>query len=259
MRSDPEHEQRNGAGLASVTATGLGKHYRLGQLRSLGQTTRKLLRRPQGPVPGIEALSDVNFTVGRGDAVGIVGTNGSGKSTLLQILAGTTLPTAGEMRVHGRVLPLLAVGLGFHPDLTGRENVTLFASSLGVPRRTIAERMDDVTTFAELERHMDTPVKRFSSGMVSRLSFAIAVQFPADIYVFDEVLAVVDGEFRDSCLTEIKRLHSHGRTIFFVSHSLDQVVDVCDQVMWFDRGTLKEMGPTEQILSAYERSLTHTG
>lgn len=256
MRSERQHERLNGAGPASVTATGLGKHYRLGQLRSLGQTTRKLLRRPQA-TPGIEALADVNFSVLQGEAIGIVGTNGSGKSTLLQILAGTTLPTAGELRVHGRVLPLLAVGQGFHPDLTGRENVTLFGSSLGVPRRTIAQRMEDVTTFAALERHMDTPVKRFSSGMVSRLSFAIAVQFPADIYVFDEVLAVVDGEFRDSCLTEIKRLHANGRTIFFVSHSLDQVIDVCDQVMWFDRGTLKEMGPTQQVLSAYQRSLTH--
>ncbi len=149
-------------------------------------------------VQGLEALLDVDFTVWRGEAVAIVGTNGSGKSTLLQLLAGTTLPTRGIMRVHGRVLPLLAVGLGFHPELTGRENVTLFASSLGIPRRTIESRMEDVTAFAELERHMDTPVKRFSSGMMSRLSFAIAVQFPADIYVFDEVLAVVDGEFQDA-------------------------------------------------------------
>ena len=257
MRSERSHPDLNGGRPASVTATGLGKHYRLGQLRSLGQTTRKLLRRPQGPMPSIEALADVNFTVARGEAVGIVGTNGSGKSTLLQILAGTTLPTSGELRVHGRVLPLLAVGLGFHPDLTGRENVTLFASSLRVPRATIAQRMDDVTAFAALERHMDTPVKRFSSGMLSRLSFAIAVQFPADIYVFDEVLAVVDGEFRDSCLTEIKQLHSQGRTIFFVSHSLDQITDVCDRVMWFESGTLREMGPTDPVLNAYERALSH--
>jgi lipopolysaccharide transport system ATP-binding protein len=125
----------------------------------------------------------VDLTVPRGEAIGLVGTNGSGKSTLLQIVAGTTLPTEGEVRVCGRVLPLLAVGHGFHPDLTGRENVTLFASSLGIPRATIEDQMEAVTAFAELEHHLDTPVKRFSSGMVSRLSFAIAVQFPADIYV----------------------------------------------------------------------------
>jgi ABC-2 type transport system ATP-binding protein/lipopolysaccharide transport system ATP-binding protein len=187
--------------------------------------------------------------------MGLVGTNGSGKSTLLQILAGTTLPTTGVMRVSGRVLPLLAVGLGFHPDLTGRENVTLFASSLGIPRGTIAASMDAVTAFAELGRHMDTPIKRFSSGMTSRLSFSIAVQFPADIYVFDEVLAVVDGEFRDRCLQEIKHLHAKGRTVFFVSHSLSQVLEVCERVMWFERGTIKQIGPTDVLLPAYERTL----
>ena len=132
----------------------------------------------------------MDFTVRRGEAIGVVGTNGSGKSTLLQLIVGTTLPTEGVMRVYGRVLPLLAVGMGFHIELTGRENVRLFAASLGLPRRTVEARMDAVTHFAELERHMDTPVKRFSSGMTSRLSFAIAVQFPADIYIFDEVLAM---------------------------------------------------------------------
>jgi lipopolysaccharide transport system ATP-binding protein len=252
MRSDSQHEN---AGPLAVSAEGIGKHYRLGQLRSLGQTARTVLRLSHRDPPGLEALADVHFTVSRGEAVGIVGTNGSGKSTLLQILSGTTLPTTGVMRVYGRVLPLLAVGLVFHPDLTARENVTVFASSLGIPRPTIASRMEAVTAFAELERHMDTPVKRFSSGMVSRLSFAIAVQFPADIYVFDEVLAVVDGEFRDRCLHEIKQLHAAGRTVFFVSHSLDQVADVCDQVMWFERGRLRRVDRTERLLPAYQQAL----
>jgi lipopolysaccharide transport system ATP-binding protein len=153
---------------------------------------------------------------------------------------------------------LLAVGLGFHPDLTGRENVTLFASSLGIPRKVITARMDAVSDFADLGRHMDTPVKRFSSGMLSRLSFAIAMQFPADIYVFDEVLAVVDGEFRDRCLGAIKSLHASGRTVFFVSHQLDQVADVSERVMWFEHGTLKRMGRTAELLEDYERSLKVT-
>jgi ABC-type polysaccharide/polyol phosphate transport system ATPase subunit len=198
-------------------------------------------------------LSGIDFTVLRGEAVGIVGTNGSGKSTLLQILAGTTLPTNGVMRVRGSVLPLLAVGHGFHPELTGLENVMLFAASLGFPRRVIESRVDAVTAFAGVERHMDTPVKRFSSGMVSRLSFSVAVQFPADIYVFDEVLAVVDGEFQARCLAEIKRLHASGRTVFFVSHNRDQVAEVCERVMWLERGVVREIGAAESVLAAYER------
>ena len=167
-------QDENGARPYAVSAVGLSKHYRLGELYSLPRTVRRLLGRGNADAgPGLEALRDVDFTVWRGEAVAIVGTNGSGKSTLLQLLAGTTLPTHGIMRVQGRVLPLLSIGLGFHPELTGRENVSLFASSLGIPRRTIESRMEHVTAFAELERHMDTPVKRFSSGMLSRLSFAV--------------------------------------------------------------------------------------
>jgi lipopolysaccharide transport system ATP-binding protein len=211
--------------------------------------------RDPNPHPGLEALADVDFTIWRGEAVGFLGTNGSGKSTILQLLTGTTLPTRGIMHVHGRVLPLLAVGLGFHPELTGRENVMLFASSLGIRRETIESRMDEVTAFAELERHMDTPVKRFSSGMTSRLSFAIAVQFPADIYIFDEVLAVVDGEFQERCLTEIKRLHADGRTVIFVSHHSHQVMDVCERAIWLNRGKLVAEGPTSEIVAAYEQAL----
>ena len=238
----------------AVTAVGLRKHYRLGQLSSLKQTANRLTGRT-GPAinSGFEALTGVEFTVRRGEAMGIVGANGSGKSTLLQILAGTTLPTEGTMRVRGRVLPLLAVGHGFHPELTGRENVMLFAASLGFPRRTVAARLDAVTAFAGIERHMDTPVKRFSSGMVSRLSFSVAVQFPADIYVFDEVLAVVDGEFQARCLAEIKRLHASGRTVFFVSHNREQVAEVCDQVMWLERGQVREIGAASGVLANYER------
>ena len=246
---------RNGAHPVSVAARSLGKHYQLGELYTLQQTVKRAVGRHQaGAPPGFEALSDVDFSVHRGESFGLVGGNGSGKSTLLQILAGTTVPTSGEMEVHGRVLPLLAVGTGFHPELTGRENVTLFASSLGVPRGAIADRMDAVGEFAEIERHMDTPIKRFSSGMLARLSFAIAMQFPADIYVFDEVLAVVDGEFEHRCLTEIKNLHAQGRTVLFVSHSLDQVADVCERVMWLDSGRVHEVGPANEVLATYAES-----
>lgn len=245
--------QGNGSQPAAVVAEGLGKRYRLGEHHSLQQSVNQLLGR-EAQAGGFEALVGVDFAVPQGQSLGIVGTNGSGKSTLLQILSGTTLPSSGVMRVRGRVIPLLAVGMNFHPELTGRENVALFAASLAVPRRVIASRMDAVSAFAELERHMDTPVKRFSSGMVSRLSFSIAMQFPADIYVFDEVLAVVDGEFQSKCLAEIKRLHREGRTIFFVSHSLDQVAEVCERTLWLERGAVRALGPTAEVLDEYARA-----
>ena len=244
----------NGAGPTAITAHGLRKQYRLGEHRNLRLTVNRLLRRPvENGQANLEALGGIDFTVHRGESLGIVGHNGSGKSTLLQILSGTTLPTGGKLRVCGRVLPLMAVGIGFHPELTGRENVKLFAASIGIPPKTVESRMEAVTRFAELERHMDTPTKRFSSGMLSRLSFAIAVQFPADIYVFDEVLAVVDADFRSLCLEEIKRLHRDGRTVIFVSHDRDQISDVCQRVMWLEDGRIQRLGPSDEVLAAYER------
>jgi ABC-type polysaccharide/polyol phosphate transport system ATPase subunit len=251
-------EHRNGTRPLAVSATGLRKYYRLGELQSLKRTmSRLVLHDRSGADPGLEALAGLDFKVWQGDAVGIVGINGSGKSTLLQILAGITLPTSGTIWVQGRILPLLAVGMGsgFHPELTGRENVTLFASSLGIPPRIIYSRMRAVAEFAELERHMDTPVKRFSSGMASRLSFAIAMQFPADIYVFDEVLAMVDGEFQARCIDEIKRLHSAGRTVIFVSHRSEHTAELCERAMWLERGVIKQVGPAHTVLEAYEASL----
>jgi lipopolysaccharide transport system ATP-binding protein len=244
----------NNGGLPVVQADGLGKHYELGELRSLPHFARRLIgAAPAGPRPSIEALSGVDFSVNRGDCFGMVGGNGCGKSTLLQILSGITLPSSGSMVVRGRVLPLLAVGTGFHPELTGRENVTLFGTTLGIPRRVILDRMDQVAEFAELELHMDTPTKRFSVGMLSRLSFATAVLFPADLYLFDEVLAVVDGEFQARCIHEIKRISASGGTVIFVSHDLDQVGDLCNRVMWLQHGTIRQIGSTAGVLDAYRR------
>lgn len=239
----------------AVEAVDLTKRYRLGNLSSLSRTLAKLAKRPSRLANAdFEALSGVNFTVNRGETIGIVGTNGSGKSTFLQILSGTTLPTGGQLRVRGSVLPLLAVGLGFHPDLTGRENVVLFGASVGVAIKTIRERMDAVIDFAGVRTHIDTPVKRYSSGMVSRLSVAVAVQFPADIYVFDEVLAVVDAEFRDRCFAEIKTMHQQGRTVFFVSHHAEQVAELCDRVIWLERGRVKQIGLPAEVLEAYHEA-----
>src|SRR3954471_8020497 len=255
MRSEHGPVTQNNAAPVAMEARNLWKHYRLGELHDLGQTVNGILRRNRnGATPGIEALLGVDFTIHQGDAFGLVGTNGSGKSTLLQILAGTTMPTGGELEVHGRVLPLLAVGTGFHEELTGRENVTLFGASLGIPRRVAEGRMEDVAAFSELTQHMDTPVKHFSSGMISRLSFAIAMSFPADIYIFDEVLAVVDGEFQSRCIDAIHRLHDEGRTVIFVSHSLDQVSQVCTRVLWLERGRVRQDGPAAEVLDVYDRT-----
>lgn len=250
----------DGAPPVAIAAKGLCKSYRLGEHQSLQLTVNRLLRRPSaGELRRLEALVDLDFTFRRGDAIGIVGRNGSGKSTLLQIICGTTLPTAGEMRIYGRVLPLLAVGQGFHPELTGRENVALFASSLGIPRQTVKARMRAVSEFAELERHMDTPVKRFSTGMTARLSFSIAMQFPADTYVFDEVLAVVDREFQERCIEHLRRLHHEGRTVIFVSHSLDQVEAVCDRVMWLRDCRIQQFAATNEVLHEYARHADSSG
>jgi lipopolysaccharide transport system ATP-binding protein len=236
-----------------LQADGLSKRYTLGNLYSLSRTVATLTGR-RGDESGkiFDALTGVDFAVRRGETIGIVGSNGAGKSTLLQILAGTSVPTGGRLTVRGRVMPLLAVGLGFHPELTGRENVNLFAASLGISLSEARRRMDAVIDFAGVGVHIDTPIKRFSSGMTSRLSVAIAVQFPADVYIFDEVLAVVDAEFQDRCLAEIRRLHSLGRTIFFVSHNQGQVLAVCSKVLWLEKGSVRQFGPAAEVLEAYQ-------
>jgi ABC-type polysaccharide/polyol phosphate transport system ATPase subunit len=241
--------------MAAIEADGLSKHYRLGEHRSLQQTVRRLTGRSDSSEgPQLDALSGVDLRVDQGEAVGIVGGNGSGKSTILQLISGITIPTDGWLVVRGRVLPLLAVGTGFHPELTGQENVNLFGASIGVPAKVIRESLDRVAAFADLELHMDTPVKRYSSGMLSRLSFATAVIFPADIYLFDEVLAVVDAEFQRRCLGEIRELSKAGRTVIFVSHDLEQVARICDRVLWLESGRVRQIGPTSTVLDSYLRT-----
>jgi lipopolysaccharide transport system ATP-binding protein len=245
----------NGAsGEASVIATDLAKTYRLGELLRMEATLRALLHRDGGREV-FDALRGVSFEAYRGECFGIVGSNGSGKSTVLQILAGITLPSSGSMVVRGTVLPLLAVGAGFHLELTGRENSFLFGTILGLNRRVIESKLDAIAAFAELERHFDTPLKRYSHGMQSRLCFAIAMLFPAAIYCFDEVLAVVDGEFKERCLNEVRTLVGGGATVFFISHDLDQVASLCDRVMWLDGGEVREIGGTVEVVERYTRYL----
>lgn len=238
----------------AVVAKDLSKTYRLGELLRMEATLRALLRR-RSEHATFEALRGVNFETLQGECFGIVGTNGSGKSTVLQILAGITCPTGGSLAVRGTVLPLLAVGAGFHLELTGRENSFLYGTILGLRRHVIESKLDAIAVFAELERYFDTPLKRYSHGMQSRLCFAIAMLFPANIYCFDEVLAMVDGEFRERCLSEISSLAATGSTVFFVSHDLDQVAAVCDRVMWLDSGELREIGEPGEVVERYNRHL----
>jgi ABC-type polysaccharide/polyol phosphate transport system ATPase subunit len=253
MRSDEERAEEDGG--ATVVARELGKTYRLGELVRLERTLKRVMGKGRA-LETFEALDGVSFTTYPGECYGIVGTNGSGKSTVMQILAGITAPTAGSMTVRGSVLPLLAVGAGFHGELTGRENSFLYGTILGLQRKVINQRLDAIAEFAELERHFDTPVKRYSSGMSSRLCFAIAMLFPADIYCFDEVLAVVDGEFRERCLNEIRSLAANGSTVIFVSHDLTQITALCDRVMWLDHGRVLEIGPGADVAEHYAGELT---
>src|SRR3954447_4703923 len=237
----------------AIRASHLGKTYRFGERLRLGGASTRRLRREPIRQSTIEALDDVTFDVYQGECLGLVGVNGSGKSTFPQVLSGAVVPTRGSLEGHGRVLPMLSIGAGFHGELTGRENVVLQGAILGVPRRTVMERMDDIMEFAELERHADTPLKRYSTGMQSRLSFAIGMRFPADIYIFDEVLAVVGGAFRDRCLDEIQRLVGSGPTVVFVSHDLDQVSRLCERTVWLDGGRVRAVSRTEDVLDIYRK------
>lgn len=229
------------------------KAYVMGTELSLQRTMRRAIGRDPG-VRRFRALNGVTFEVARGEFFGIVGTNGSGKSTLTQLISGIALPTGGRIDVWGRVLPLLEIGAGFHEELTGRENVMLLATVLGLDPREVAVALPKISEFSGVSEHLDTPLKRYSSGMQARLSFATAIFFPADIYIFDEVLAVVDDEFRDRCLVQMRRLNAQGRTILLMSHDLDLIRSACTSGMWLERGEVRAVGPIEEIADLYRAS-----
>ena len=183
--------------------------------------------------------------------LGIIGRNGAGKSTLLKILSRITEPTAGEIRVRGRVASLLEVGTGFHPELTGRENIFLNGAILGMRRREIARKFDEIVAFAEVEKFLDTPVKRYSSGMYVRLAFAVAAHLEPEILVVDEVLAVGDAGFQRKCLGKMDHISASGRTILFVSHNMQAVRQLCARVIWLAEGRVSEIGKSDQIVNRY--------
>ena len=200
------------------------------------------------------ALKDVSFDVYKGESLGLIGLNGSGKSTMLKIIAGVLKPTLGNVNVYGKVAPLIELGAGFDYDLTARENVFLNGALLGYSRSTMMEHYDDIVAFSELSNFMDTPVKNFSSGMISRLAFSIATIGQPDILIVDEALSVGDFRFQEKCLERIHRMTEKGTTILFVSHSIKQVEEICSKVVWLEHGVLKGYGDCAELCDQYKEA-----
>jgi ABC-type polysaccharide/polyol phosphate transport system ATPase subunit len=197
------------------------------------------------------ALQDVSLIVGRGELVGIIGDNGAGKSTMLKLAARIIVPTRGQVVANGRVGSLLEVGVGFHGDLTGRENIYLSAALIGLTRREIESRLDEIIAFSGVGEFVDAPVRRYSAGMLVRLGFSVATSFRPDILLVDEVLAVGDQTFRQQCLERISDMRSRGTAILYVSHNLEEVRRLCDRAMWLDDGRIQARGNPEDVVQAY--------
>ena len=214
----------------------------------LGQSNERTIK---GKTDYVYAVKDVSFEVKQGEVLGIIGRNGAGKSTLLKILSRVTTPTSGQIKVKGRIASLLEVGTGFHPELTGRENVYLNGAILGMRKVEIRNKFDEIVDFSGCERYIDTPVKRYSSGMYVRLAFAVAAHLEPEILIIDEVLAVGDAEFQKKCMGKMKDVAGQGRTVLFVSHQIASITRLCQSVLWMDCGRRLEYGSADQVCSHY--------
>lgn len=249
----------------AINVEQLSKEYRIGQTHQHGETIREafLSRLRRGvrsdqTANGREAtptmhvaLRDVSFTVQRGEVIGVIGRNGAGKSTLLKILSRITEPTSGQATIYGRVGSLLEVGTGFHPELTGRENVFMNGATLGMSRTEIARKFDEIVAFSEVEKFIDTPIKRYSSGMRVRLAFAVAAHLEPEILLVDEVLAVGDAAFQEKCLGKMSDVVDHGRTILFVSHNMASIKYLCSRSILLEEGEITFDGPTDEAVQRY--------
>lgn len=248
-----------------IKAVNVSKKYRLGVLNSgslkqdINAAWGKAFSR-QGQLPDeqhtssshIWALKNINFEISRGESLGFVGKNGAGKSTLFKILSRVTLPTVGSIKGIGRIASLLEVGTGFHPELTGRENIFLNGHILGMKKKEIIKKFDEIVDFSGVEQFIDTPVKRYSSGMYVRLSFAVAAHLDADILLVDEALAVGDAEFQAKCIGKMKDISSkEGKTVIFVSHNMQAVRTLCRRAIYLDKGTIIDDGPPEKVIANY--------
>jgi lipopolysaccharide transport system ATP-binding protein len=243
----------------AIRVAGLRKRYRIGERRqpyttlreSLLEALRAPLRVTSAPAPHIWALDGVDFEAMPGEMIGVVGRNGAGKTTLLKIIARITAPTEGCVELRGRLGSLLEVGTGFHPELTGRENVFLNGAILGMSRREITRKFDEIVAFAESGEFIDTPVKHYSSGMYARLAFSVAAHLETEILLVDEVLAVGDLEFQKKCLAKMNDVVGRGRTVLFVSHNMSSVAAVCGRGLLLDRGRMVTLGPIAETLDVY--------
>jgi lipopolysaccharide transport system ATP-binding protein len=244
---------------SSISVLAVSKMYRLGKAEQetmIRERLANLLKNPfakREPVTEeiIWALRDVSFSIQPGEVVGIIGRNGAGKSTLLKVLSNITYPTSGKVEVQGRVASLLEVGTGFHEELTGRENVYLNGSILGMRKREVDQKLDAIVEFAGVERFIDTPIKRYSSGMRLRLGFAVAAHLDPDVLIVDEVLAVGDAGFQKKCLSVMEDLRKGGRTVLFVSHNMAAVENLCSRGIWIDSGSVRQDGPTHEVIESY--------
>jgi lipopolysaccharide transport system ATP-binding protein len=253
----------------AIVAEGISKRYRIGEYRAGYQTLRDTLSHAARRALRLEhvdhsledlwALKDVSFTVEEGEVVGFIGRNGSGKSTLLKVLTRITPPTEGTASIRGRVGSILEVGTGFHPELTGRENTYLNGAILGMKRREISAKFDEIVEFSGIGKLIDTPVKRYSSGMYVRLAFAVAAHLDPEVLIIDEVLAVGDYEFQQRCMGRIEDISTSGRTVIFVSHDMQAITRLCNRAYWLDRGHVMDEGPADEVVAAYLQGASGSG
>lgn len=211
----------------------------------------------KGSKPGefLEALKNISFELAEGDVVGILGKNGAGKSTVLKLIAGVSMPTDGAISIHGKIAPLIELGAGFHPELTGRENIYLNSSILGLSKKEVDNKLHAIVRFAELEEFIDTPVKHYSSGMYMRLGFSVAINVPFDILLTDEILAVGDVQFQQKCLSKMSMFKKEKKIIVFVSHNLKTVKDFCTKGLVLNRGKQEYFGPVNEAITVYNKLL----
>jgi lipopolysaccharide transport system ATP-binding protein len=252
----------------AITAEGLSKRYQIGELQAGYETLRESLARTAKRIAGghyrhphehIWALHDVSFEVAEGEVLGVIGRNGAGKSTLLKLLTRITSPTKGRAEIRGRVGSLLEVGTGFHPELTGRENIFLNGSILGMKRREITRKLPEIVEFSGIEAFIDTPVKRYSSGMYVRLAFSVAAHLEPEILLVDEVLAVGDAEFQRRCLGRMESFGDSGRTVLFVSHNMQTLAQLCDRAILLEKGQVMLDGPAPDVVAQYLQSVHGSG
>ncbi len=256
----------------------ISKQYRLGQVGTgtLSHDLKRFWYKTRGKADpylkvGIEndrssnnesdyvwALKDINFEINQGDMVGVIGKNGAGKSTLLKLLSRVTAPSTGSIKIKGRIAALLEVGTGFHPELTGRENVYLNGAILGMNKQEIASKLDEIVEFSGCQMYIDTPVKRYSSGMIVRLGFSVAAHLDPEILIVDEVLAVGDAEFQEKCIGKMKSISGEGRTVLFVSHNMASMKALCERGFLMERGRLTQKGEMNEIIENYLSSVTKT-